>query len=165
MDALAALPADGRVRYFGVLASHHHLRPRVVPGPGAELPGQQLSLDLAGRDEPEGQPESKAPRRIGWASLLARVFAVDVTVCRRCGGRMRILEIVDTRLSRSSSSATGNALVGGNASRSRLLYCSTSGTEASARPWRAMSPRGIPSPRPGSLVDVRHVSRRASRPA
>ena len=84
------------VRYFGVLASHHHLRPRVVPGPGAELPGQQLSLDLAGRDGPEGQPESKAPRRIGWASLLARVFAFDVTVCRKCGGRMRILEVVDT---------------------------------------------------------------------
>ena len=83
-------------RYFGVLASHHHLRPRVVPGPGAELPGQQFSLDLAGRDEPEGRPESKAPRRIGWARLLARVFAVDVTVCRKCGGRMRILEVVDT---------------------------------------------------------------------
>ncbi len=84
------------VRYFGVIASHHHLRSRVVPGPGAELPGQQLPLDFAGRDEPEGPPESKAPRRIGWACLLARVFAVDVTICRKCGGRMRILEVVDT---------------------------------------------------------------------
>ena len=27
---------------------------------------------------------------------LARVFAVDVTVCRKYGGRMRILEVVDT---------------------------------------------------------------------
>ena len=88
--ALVPPPGFHMVRYFGVL------RPRGVPGPGAELPGQQLWLDLAGRDEPEGQPESKAPRRIGWASLLARVFAVDVTVCRKCGGRMRILEVVDT---------------------------------------------------------------------
>ena len=94
--ALIPPPNFHMVRYFGVFASHHHLRPRVVPGPGAELPGQQLSLDLAGRDEPERRPESKAPRRIGWASLLARVFAVDVTVCRTCGGRMRILEVVDT---------------------------------------------------------------------
>jgi len=31
------------------------------------------------------------PRRIGWASLLARVFAIDVTVCSKCGGRMKIL--------------------------------------------------------------------------
>ena len=30
----------------------------------------------------------------GWASLLARVFAVDVTVCSKCGGKMRILEVV-----------------------------------------------------------------------
>ncbi len=34
------------------------------------------------------------PRRIGWAHLLARVFAVDVTVCSKCGGRMKILEVV-----------------------------------------------------------------------
>ena len=68
-------------RYFGVLASHHHLRPRVVPGPGAELPGQQLPLAFADRDaaEPDGSSESKAPRRIGWASLLARVFVAAVS--------------------------------------------------------------------------------------
>jgi hypothetical protein len=34
------------------------------------------------------------PRRIGWASLLARVFAIDVTVCSKCGGRMKIVEVV-----------------------------------------------------------------------
>jgi hypothetical protein len=94
--ALVPPPGFHMVRYFGFLASHHHLRPRVVPGRDSVLPGQQLPLDFAGRDaaEPEGLPESKAPRRIGWASLLARVFAVDVTVCRKCGGRMRILEVV-----------------------------------------------------------------------
>jgi hypothetical protein len=96
--ALVPPPGFHMVRYFGVLASHHHLRPRVVPSRDTELPGQQLPLDFAGRDaaEPTERSESKAPRRIGWASLLARVFAVDVTVCRKCGGRMRILEVVDT---------------------------------------------------------------------
>jgi hypothetical protein len=59
---------------------------------------QQLPLDFAGRDaaEPTDPQESKALRRIGWASLLARVFAVDVTVSRKCGGRMRVLEVVGT---------------------------------------------------------------------
>jgi hypothetical protein len=56
---------------------------------------EQLPLAFADRDEPRDPSESKAPRRIGWASLLARVFAIDVTVCRKCGGRMRILEVVD----------------------------------------------------------------------
>ena len=96
--ALVPPPNFHMVRYFGVLASHHHLRPHVVPGRDSELPGQQLPLTFADRDaaEPEGPPESRVPRRIGWASLLARVFAVDVTICQKCGGRMRILEVVDT---------------------------------------------------------------------
>ena len=34
------------------------------------------------------------PSALGWANLLARVFAVDVTVCSKCGGRMKRLEIV-----------------------------------------------------------------------
>ena len=29
-----------------------------------------------------------------WAKLLARVFALDITRCRTCGGRMRVLEVV-----------------------------------------------------------------------
>jgi hypothetical protein len=32
-----------------------------------------------------------------WAWLLARVFAVDVMTCSRCGGRMRLVEIADSR--------------------------------------------------------------------
>jgi len=27
-------------------------------------------------------PHERAPARIGWASLLARVFAIDFSVCR-----------------------------------------------------------------------------------
>ena len=34
------------------------------------------------------------PHRIGWASLLARVFAIDVAVCSKCGGRLKIVEVV-----------------------------------------------------------------------
>jgi hypothetical protein len=37
---------------------------------------------------------SPRPRRIGWAKLLARGFALDITRCRKCGGRMRVLEVV-----------------------------------------------------------------------
>jgi len=29
-----------------------------------------------------------------WASLLARVFAIDVSVCRRCSGPMRLVRAV-----------------------------------------------------------------------
>jgi len=50
-----------------------------------------------GREPSRLAPQtSPQPRRLGWARLLARVFAVDVTLCRKCGGRMRVLEVVDT---------------------------------------------------------------------
>jgi len=34
------------------------------------------------------------PRRLAWAELLRRVFAVDVLECPRCGGRMRLLAAI-----------------------------------------------------------------------
>jgi len=44
---------------------------------------------------PESAPDaSPRPRRIGWANLLARVFAIDVPLCHRCGGRVRVLEVI-----------------------------------------------------------------------
>jgi len=63
-------------------------------------PGQQLPLELdlasagAANDGDAAAKSVASPRRLGWANLLARVFAVDVTVCRKCGGRMRILDVV-----------------------------------------------------------------------
>ena len=38
--------------------------------------------------------DSSAPpcgHRLGWAALLARVFAADLSGCRACGGRLRIV--------------------------------------------------------------------------
>jgi hypothetical protein len=93
----ALVPPTGfhMTRYFGVLASRHHLRPRILP-PSLVPASGQLPLGL-GDDDDDDSPatESSArPRRIGWARLLARVFAFDVTVCRKCGGRMRVLDVV-----------------------------------------------------------------------
>ena len=86
-------------RYFGVFAYRPHLRPRIIAPSAVPTPGQQLALGLAdsANDKPDDDTESSPrPRRLVWAKLLARVFAVDVTVCRKCGGRMRILEVVET---------------------------------------------------------------------
>ncbi|MCP5069400.1 MAG: hypothetical protein GY946_22775 [bacterium] len=56
----------------------------------------QDDAELLAINEPlfQGQLRDRAPSRIGWATLLARVFQVDVTVCRRCGGPMRVLRAV-----------------------------------------------------------------------
>lgn len=94
--ALVPSPGFHMTRYYGVFASHHRLRERVIPRPAAPPPPPQLALDFALPDDPaESSPTpSPRPRRIAWAHLLARVFALDVSRCRTCGGRMRVLEVV-----------------------------------------------------------------------
>ncbi|MBK8259979.1 MAG: transposase [Nannocystis sp.] len=89
-------PGFHMLRYYGVFASRHH-RARIVPAAPA-TPELQLALDLtaAANDTRSPTDASPRPRRLGWAKLLARVFAVDVTVCRQCGRRMRVLEVVST---------------------------------------------------------------------
>jgi hypothetical protein len=46
--------------------------------------------------EPADPPASPPlPRRWTWAELLQRVFAVDVLACPHCGGRMRVVAVID----------------------------------------------------------------------
>ena len=93
--ALVPPPGFHMTRYYGVFACHHRLREHVIPKPAAPPP-PQLALDFARPDDPaESSPTSlPRPRRIAWAKLLARVFALDIIRCRKCGGRMRVLEVV-----------------------------------------------------------------------
>jgi len=63
-------------------------RPRVV----AQMPRRKIERRTV---------EVLTQAEVRWAWLLKRVFAVDVTECGRCGGRMRVLEIAaDERAAR-----------------------------------------------------------------
>jgi hypothetical protein len=97
LAALVPPPHFHTTRYFGVFANRHHLRARILPPSRVPAPGQQLPLDLdraGAANDGDAAKSAASPRRLGWANLLARVFAVDVTICRKCGGRMRILDVV-----------------------------------------------------------------------
>ena len=92
--ALVPPPRFHMTRYYGVFASRHHLRARVIPSSPQPLAPTQLPL-LFETCLPEGLREATGtPYRLSWSNLLARVFAVDVTVCSKCGGRMKVLEVV-----------------------------------------------------------------------
>jgi hypothetical protein len=58
--------------------------------------GSRANPAPAGRQEPLPVPEEPTirPRRLAWADLLRRVFAVDILECPRCGGRMRLLAAI-----------------------------------------------------------------------
>lgn len=95
--ALIPPPHFNMIRYHGVLAARAAVRSEVVPGAAPEQPEPlQLRLAFDGEATPlelELKPASRHP----WAWLLARVFAVDVMTCSRCGGRMRLVEIADSQ--------------------------------------------------------------------
>ena len=74
-------PRSHLTRYHGVFAPHHALRAAVVPGDAS------ASDDLAGT-------RTGPLRRLAWAALMKRVFAIDVLVCDTCGGAMRILAVL-----------------------------------------------------------------------
>jgi hypothetical protein len=48
--------------------------------------------EAGGSGSPDDTPARA--RRLAWADLLRRVFAVDVLECPRCGGRMRPLATI-----------------------------------------------------------------------
>jgi len=58
-----------------------------------------LGFEAANANEAASEPASTSdrPSRHPLAWLLARVFAVDVTVCPRCAGRMRLVRLATAR--------------------------------------------------------------------
>jgi len=85
LAALVPAPRTPLLRYHGVLAPHAAWRPLIVPEPASAQ-----TADVApGEDDPP-----IAARRIPWALLLRRVFAVEVWTCARCGGRRRVVAVV-----------------------------------------------------------------------
>ncbi len=72
------------VRYHGILAPNARYRSQVVP----DSPAPAVST------APDASAPSIYPHRFTWAALLARVFAVDVTVCPACGGPLRLIAVL-----------------------------------------------------------------------
>jgi len=84
-------PRFHMLRYHGCLSAHAKVRADVVPdSPADNNGGPQLCLFTVG-DLDEPRPKRA---RLSWAKLLARVFKIDVTVCPRCGGDMRIVRAI-----------------------------------------------------------------------
>ena len=104
LAALVPPPHFNLVRYCGVLCNRHHLRERVLPPHRDDEPrqlalfetkgGRELPAPVADDEREDEARRDPSPRRIAWARLLARVFAIDITVCSRCGGPVRVQRAV-----------------------------------------------------------------------
>ncbi len=104
---VAAIPPPRAhlLRFHGVLAPNAKLRSLAVPRPPA-VPTEPVQLRLFTNDVPPqpAPPAERDPRpppykgRHPWAQLMRHVFAIDVTTCVHCQGRMtRFDALRDTR--------------------------------------------------------------------
>ncbi len=90
LGKLAALIPPPRVhvtRYHGVFAPNAKWRAQIVRA--------EIFAPAAPPERPHAAPPPPASRRrFDWATLLKRVFAIDVLECRRCGGRLRVIACI-----------------------------------------------------------------------
>jgi hypothetical protein len=75
------------VHYFGVVAPNAKLRKFVVPEPPPEGEDDPCGHSVAYTETRNGRTIRR--RWVPWATLLLRVFAIDVLSCPKCDGRMQ----------------------------------------------------------------------------
>jgi hypothetical protein len=95
LAVLVPRPRVNLILYYGVLGARAAWRPEVVPRPtSAQDPATGDPVDEACR---AATPDT-AQRRAGgqrWADLMRRTFGFDVLSCPRCGGRLRLLALIE----------------------------------------------------------------------
>ena len=98
LAVLVPPPRVNLVRYHGVFVPGSKLRSMVVPM-GARAAAACPKPDETKPDVAESRPLQPLARDKSsygdWASLLKRVFQIDILACAKCGGRMKILAVID----------------------------------------------------------------------
>jgi len=84
LAVLVPRPRINLVLYQGVLAPRAAWRASVVASAGSAW------------SDPPDDAASGGPRRRGylWAELMRRTFGIDVLACQQCGGRLRLLALI-----------------------------------------------------------------------
>ncbi|MEE8059514.1 MAG: transposase [Pseudomonadales bacterium] len=87
LAALVPKPRINLTRYHGIFAPNSNLRPQVVPskrGKGSTHSDTGQKLDRADKRH-----------EMSWAERLKRVFKIDISICTRCGGSVRIIACIE----------------------------------------------------------------------
>ena len=87
--ALIPQPRMHLVRYSGVLAPNAKMRSSVIPG----LTRAQIKAKKAASVK-DTDKDKKLVSGHQWAKLLARVFEIDVSKCKYCGGELKIISAI-----------------------------------------------------------------------
>ncbi len=86
-------PRFNTVRYAGMLAAASTWRARVVPPlPPVDDSDDERCATCTAKDKPPTHRSGYRP----WAELLKRTFRIDVELCNKRGGRMKLRALVIT---------------------------------------------------------------------
>jgi hypothetical protein len=86
LAALVPAPRVNLVHYHGVLAPAAKWRASIVPASGPDAGACNCESD-------EERAQTRPPN-YAWATLMARVFEVDVLECPDCKGRLRVVAAI-----------------------------------------------------------------------
>jgi hypothetical protein len=89
LAVLVPRPRINLLLYFGVLGARAAWRAAVVPGEGT--PRDAVCAVPPSEDHVVPDPR----RGPSWAALMQRAFGFDVLACPRCGGRMRLVALIE----------------------------------------------------------------------
>lgn len=84
LAVLVPRPRVNLLLYQGVLAPRAAWRAAVVPGPSPAVAASS-----------EGSTRPGTGRGWRWTDLMRRVFEIDVLACPGCGGRFRLIAVLD----------------------------------------------------------------------
>ena len=90
---LVPRPRINLVLYYGALAPRAAWRAGVVAAAGSEWSETAARVEAVGDED----TDSAGRRRRGylWAELMRRTFGIDVLTCPHCGGRLRLLALIE----------------------------------------------------------------------
>ena len=93
LAALIPRPRHHLVRYHGVLAPNAKLRKLVVPRPLLKGQKRKRAASLQHAPDPmkPASVEADLTAPLTWAQRLKRVFGIDITLCPKCGGTLRVI--------------------------------------------------------------------------
>jgi hypothetical protein len=95
LERLAVLTPRPRVNlilYYGVLAPRAAWRAALVP---PATSGDLADEAHGGAGAHESGPCAHRPGGYQWAELMRRTFGFDVLACPRCGGRLRLVALIE----------------------------------------------------------------------
>jgi hypothetical protein len=87
LAALVPKPRVNLTRYHGVLAPNHRWRGLVTPA--------RRGRGIKSTSNAEARTPAERHAAMTWAQRLKRVFSIDIEICGRCGGSVRVIACIE----------------------------------------------------------------------